>query len=201
MNFSDLQTEFFESGFAYLNDNGVGTARAKRWLNQSYKEICALQAWPFLEATATGASPLVISTLGRVISVVDTTNRNTLAKSRYADLVDIYPDVTVVGSPLYWYQSAATTIATAPSGTSVQLSVLYIPVPTDLSNSNDTPSIPTAYHDIIVLGAWRRGLLDDSNAGDYTLIKTEWTDRIAAMKLELLHEPQFQHITGSSLDW
>lgn len=201
MTFAELQTEFFESGFAYLNDNGTGVVRAKRWLNQSYKELCALHPWPFLETTSAGTAPLTLSSLSHVISVLDTTNTIELTKSSYADLISVYPDLTISVYPVYWYQSGAATIAAAPSGQTVSLSVRYTPVPSDLSNASDSPSIPAAYHDLIVLGAWRRGLLDDSNAGDYQLIKSEWTDRLAAMKQELLYQPTHQHILGASLDW
>lgn len=201
MNFSDLQTDFFESGFAYLNDNGVGLVRAKRWINQAYLEICALEPWSFLEVTATGTPPLAVSDFDRAISVLDNTNHVRLEHSDFGSLVQSYPDPTVVDTPLYWYLTGGTTIGVMPPATTISLSVRYVKVPTELSNASDTPLLPAAYHDIITLGAWRRGLLDDSNAGDYDVVKGEWNERLSVMRLALLDSPDTQLLTFASEDW
>lgn len=201
MTFAELQTDFYESGFAYLNDNGTGAIRAKRWLNQSYLEICALEPWPFLETTTTGSAPLTPTSLRQVITVLDTTNDVKLEHSDYDSLTDLYPDPTVTGTTLYWYLAGGTTVTIVPPSTTIVLSVTYIKVPTELANASDTPLLPAAYHDIIVLGAWRRGLLDDSNAGDYGLIKSEWGDRLGVMRQSLLDTPTSQLLTMSGEDW
>jgi hypothetical protein len=88
-----------------------------------------------------------------------------------------------------------------PANASLALSVRYLKVPTELSNAADSPLLPAAYHDIIVLGAWRRGLLDDSNAGDYALIKAEWAERLGAMRQALLDVPTSQFLTFAGEDW
>lgn len=201
MTFAELQTDFFESGFAYLNDNGVGVIRAKRWLNQAYLEICALEPWPFLEASTTGVSPLTIADLRQVISVLDTTNKVALVHSDLKAITDLYPDQTVNGTTLYWYLAAGARITLIPANATISLAVNYLKVPTELSNAADTPLLPQAYHDIIVLGAWRRGLLDDSNAGDYGLVKTEWSERLGAMRQALLDVPSTQFLTFAGEDW
>lgn len=201
MTFAELQTDFFASGFSYLDDNGVGVVRAKRWLNQSYLEVCALEAWPFLETSTTGVSPLAISNLRHVVAVLDTTNDVRLDYADYDSIVDLYPDPTVTGVPVFWYVAGGTTVTVIPVNSTVSLAVNYLKVPTELSNASDTPLLPAAYHDIIVLGAWRRGLLDDSSAGDYTLIRSEWNGRIDAMRQALLNVPRSQHLTFAGEDW
>jgi hypothetical protein len=199
--FAELQTDFYASGFAYLDDNGTGAVRAKRWLNQSYLEICALEPWPFLETTTTGVAPLVISNLRQVVTVLDTTNKVNLEHSDFASLAQLYPNQAVTGTTLYWYVASGTTVTLLPANASLALSVRYLKVPTELSNAADSPLLPAAYHDIIVLGAWRRGLLDDSNAGDYALIKTEWAERLGAMRQALLDNPTSQYLTFAGEDW
>lgn len=201
MNFSDLQTDFFESGFAYLNDNGVGLVRAKRWLNQAYLEICSLEPWPFLEATITGVPPVAITDYDRAISVLDTTNKAELVHSDFGALTHDYTDPTATGTPLFWYLTSGTTIAVMPPATTISLSVRYIKVPSELTLSGDSPLLPAAYHDIITLGAWRRALLDDSDAGDYEVIKREWNERIAIMRQALLDDVTSQALTFASGDW
>lgn len=201
MTFAELQTDFFASGFSYLDDNGVGVVRAKRWLNQSYLEICALEAWPFLETSTTGVSPLTISNLRQVVTVLDTTNDVRLVHSDYDSITDLYADPTATGIAVFWYLAGGTTVTVIPVNSTVSLAVTYLKVPTELSNAADTPLLPAAYHDIIVLGAWRRGLLDDSSAGDYALIKSEWGDRIGAMRHALLDVPRSQHLTFAGEDW
>ena len=78
MTFQQLLTEFFARGFDYLNDSGAGETRAKQWINQSYQEICGLDDWPFLEATASGGSPLTIADLRTILSLTDTTTNTNL---------------------------------------------------------------------------------------------------------------------------
>lgn len=201
MTFAELQTDFFESGFSYLNDNGVGVVRAKRWLNQSYLEACALEPWPFLEVSTTGPSPLVISDLRQVIAVLDSTNDVKLEHSDYNSITDLYPDLSVNGVTIYWYLANGTTVTAVPTDSTVSLAVTYIKVPTEMSNAADTPLLPAAFHDVIVLGAWRRGLLDDSNAGDYALVKAEWGERLGAMRQALLDTPTTQFLTFAGEDW
>lgn len=202
MTFAELQAEFFASGFDYLNDNSTGTIRAKRWLNQAYLETCRMEQWPFLEATVSGVPPLAISDLDKVITVLDTTNDGPLSHSDYDSTVQDFPDPTQApGPPMFWYLTAGTTISVAPPDATISLSVRYTRVPTELSAAGDTPLLPAAFHDVIVLGAWRRGLLDDSNTGDYRNVKQEWADRIGAMRYALLDNPDSQYLTFVAADW
>lgn len=201
MNFGDLVTEFYSSGFAYFQQETNGPVRVQRWINQSYQELCDLEDWPFLEATATGTAPLTISDLEDVIDVQDTTTRNTLVQSDHAAMSEVTGDLTITGTPTYYYITGGAVINVFPVSTTVQLSVRYIKNPTDLANNADTPIVPTPFHDLIVLGAWRRGLLDDSAAGDYSLIAAEYDRRLSTMRQSQLVPPRYQTVTGASGDW
>ena len=200
MDFAALQTEFYANGFDYLNDGGAGETRAKRWINQSYQELCALEDWPFLETTTTGTAPLTISDLGKVLYVVNTDNYQTLWEADQKSIsTTSYPGGSGAWAH-YYYVTGGDTIATAPAAAN-GLSVRYIKVPTDLSGTSDEPEVPAAYHDIIVLGAVRRALLDDTDAGSLAVVKQEWNERVQMMQSALLNPITSQYITGQSEDW
>lgn len=200
MNLGQLLTEFYANGFDYLNDGASGATRATRWINQSYQELCALERWPFLEATATGPAPLSVPTLLEVLTVVDTTNTNTtLIEADQVELANT-GDLTSTGTPIFYYITGGTTVSVWPVATN-SLSVRYTAQPSDLAAAGDTPIVPAPYHDIIVLGAVRRALLDDTDSGSYQLIKAEWNDRVQQMVASQLNPITRQYVTGASDDW
>ena len=201
MNFGELLTEFYANGFDYLSDGGAGETRAKRFINQSYQELCAYDDWPFLEATATGTAPLTVSDMRKPLYVVDTANFNrTLWEVDQATLTD-GADLTATGGwPHYYYLTGGTTVNIYPTATD-SLTVRYIKTPTDLSADTDTPVVPAPYHDIIVLGAVRRALLDDTDGASIALIKQEWQDRLATMLPAVMNPISNQFVGGHSGDW
>ena len=143
MTFQQLLTEFFARGFDYLNDSGAGETRAKQWINQSYQEICGLDDWPFLEATASGGSPLTIADLRTILSLTDTTTNTNLGFIDRRTLNEAYPDQSQAGNALYAYITNGTTINTYPGNTD-SLSVNYVKVPADLDNEQESAECP--YH-------------------------------------------------------
>src|SRR3954465_13450910 len=127
MDFATLKTEFYARGFDYLNDSGAGTARAGRWVNQAYLELCELGGWPFLDATATGAAPLTIADLRTVESVVDTATNTILAHVDRRTATEWDPTLPATGPPCIYWIAGGTTITTYPTGGT--LSVRYWKVP------------------------------------------------------------------------
>jgi hypothetical protein len=199
MNFQTLQQDFFDSGFAYLNDAGNGLARAQRWINQAYLEIAGLENWTWLETDLVTTAPVSILDLSEVITVWDTTNSVPLEQSDYRSLLDSYGEVTTTGLPVYWYQSGSTVSVYPVSTTS--LTIRYVKTPAELSTSGSTPVVPAEFHDVIVLGAVRRGLLDDQDAGDYQLVRSEWDQRIQMMREKYLPRYGSQLIVSGAEDW
>jgi hypothetical protein len=108
-------------------------------------------------------------------------------------------DPTTTGVASYWYLSNMT-ISLYPVSTA-NLSIRYIKTPAELASPGDTPIIPTEFHDLIVLGAWRRGLLDDQDAGDMALVKGEWNERVQMMREKYLPRFGSQLITYAAGDW
>jgi hypothetical protein len=189
--FITVQNELYASGFNYLSDNSQ-TDRAKRWLNQSYQELCSQALWPFLKTSATGTSPISLATLNRIIYVRDTTLNVKLVEADYDLLTDLQPDLTKTGTAAWHYidYSSGSPAVTAFPVTTNTLEVAYYQNPTPLSGDSDVLIIPDQFVDIVVLGAMRRAYIDGTDtANQYQLVKAEWTDRVEFMKQQLLSRP------------
>jgi hypothetical protein len=120
----------------------LGDTRCNRLINEAYQEICEQEAWPFLEATTTGAAPLAISDLRDVLYVIDTTNDRKLISADVRNVADTDPQFdTTLGTP-YCYWLSGDTVEVYPGSTD-SLSVRYTRVPSDLASDGDTSVIPS----------------------------------------------------------
>jgi hypothetical protein len=187
VDFSTLQTEFFARGFADLNDAGAGLVRAKRWLNESYQDVCERYDWPFLEVSTTpGAAPVTISDLRKIIDVTDSTNDRDLTFISRATLGDAYPDLPDTGNGLYYWLDGLTTLRVYPVNTSTTISVRYLKIPADLSGGTDTPLIPTRFQNAIVELAAAKGFRQRDNYEAAGVAQGEGERVIAQMRDSLL---------------
>lgn len=204
MTFQQLLTEFYARGFDYLNDSGAGETRAKLWINQSYQEICGLDDWPFLEATATGASPLTIADLRNILYLTDTTLGQNLGFIDPRTLNEAYPDQSTPGNALYAYITGGTTINTYPGNTDA-LKVRYIRVPADLVSGTDTPLIPARYRYAIVDFACGRAYMDSDNPQMAQAVRADGDTVVQSMREHLLYQqhqdPDSIVAYGYSHDW
>lgn len=199
MNLNDFLNDLY-GAFAYLQTDTNGPARATRWVNQAYQEICDLEDWPFLETTATGTAPLTVADLGEVESVLDATSKTKLEQADWRSLTDTYADLTITGAAVFFYITAGSVINVFPANTTVTLSVRYYKNPADLANALDTPVVPAAFHDVILLGAFRRAYLEDGAGADYQMVAAEFDRRVNVMRTALLVDPEAQVITAGSQD-
>lgn len=193
--FSTVLTELYNSGFDYLLANAQ-TDRAKRWVNQSYQELCAIEQWPFLKTSTTGTSPVSIPTLNRVLSVRDTNLNNRLVESDIDTLQDINPNLTTTGTAAWYYldYSSGPVVSTFPVTTNT-IEVVFYQNPTPLAADGDILVIPDQFIDIVVLGAMRRAYIDGTDtANQYQLAKQEWSDRIQFMRSQLMPRFSYQAI-------
>lgn len=203
MQFSELQTAVFRRGFEDLNDGSAGVTDVKRWLNNTYQEICDTERWPFLRATATGAAPLTITDLGTVESVADTgQNSISLAWRDRRDLAGAYSDLTTTGSPRWFYIDNGV-VRTWPVGGT--LSVVYYKVPAELSANGDTPLIPTRFHWAIVTGAVKKAHMSRSNYEAAGAEQAEYDRVLDLMRQSLLDQQDASSdliaVTAGSEDW
>jgi len=194
MNFGEIQTEVYARGFSHLSSTSANQTRVKAWINSAYQGICALERWPFLEATSTGAAPLTISDLGAIKSVLETGENKSLVGRNAAQLTKIYGDITLVGSPTFYYQDGATTIRTYPVGGT--LSVKYWKVPADLSGDSDSLLIPAKYHQTVVDWAVWRAYVDNDEFAVAKEMRDIVDRQVEAMRTDLLWN---DHFTAKSI--
>lgn len=192
MNFGELQTEFYSRGFDYMEDSTASQTRAKRWLNQAYLELCEMYDWPFLEASTTGTSNITISDLGKVLSVIDSTNYTVVPYLDRREVLRISTDLTTTGVASVWYLEGSTTLKTYPVSTST-LTIRYISVPTELSSSSDSPVVPARFQDLIVDGAVIKAYKDNDDAQAAAALRQEYDRSLQVMINSLLNR---DHGTG-----
>lgn len=193
---AELRTRLKARGFDFLTDPELD-----RHLNDAYQEICDLEDWPFLTATATGAAPLSITDLRTVTSVWETTDRKRLPLTTYDELVWRGLDLTTTGTPCEYWIDGLTTVKTYPLGGT--LSVRYIKTTDALVNTDDEPVIPARFRDVIVTGAARIAAMDESAGVDADALGREYDRRLDVMRQALLDQSRdlsFIRVSGS-LDW
>lgn len=203
LDFQGLQTELYARGFDYLNDGGAGVTRAKRWLNDAMHRINDLEPWLFLQDSTTGTSPITVSALGRIESVVDVANRRALTYLDRRDLTDYFADVSQAGSLAeFYYVTGGTVVNTYPVSTAT-ITVRFYKVQTDLSANGDVPLMPDRFRYAVVAYAAAAAYRDVSNGEQAALCEQEgdlivrrmleWNTLVPGMGGE-------QRITGSG-DW
>lgn len=180
MNLLDLRTELLARGFSYLD-----STRANRYVNKAYTELCDEEQWSFLEASSSGASPLTISDLGDIESVVDSTNEVRLKPLERKLIEDYDPKINDTGNPYAYYITAGTIINAWPT-TSVTLAVNYWKTSTELVNDSDIPIVPTRYQYLIVDSACRRAYQDSDRFDLAQGCDTEYQRGLGLMRDSLL---------------
>lgn len=193
---ADLQAELYARGYDHLAQDAAGVARGLRWINQAAAELTLEELWPFRLNTATGAAPLSIADLDRVLSVVDTGNSNReLVEMTERELTTW--DLSYAGTALYFYRDSLQ-VKTYPVGGT--LSVRYYSLPTDLVSPADTTLVPARYMDVIVDGAVRRAAKDRDNPDAVALAEQERQRGLELMRRQLLVAPTHQQRVGWSED-
>ena len=169
MNFSELKAEFFDRGFNYLEEDASDVARAERWLNQAYREILNLQAWPFLQATVTGASGAGFANvpdLRRVRYVTDVSQTSGTAPGRQLvrvsldDLVAEGYDLTSTGAPDYYYIVGGNAVYGYRLGGTIRVDYFKRVAP---MSGTDEPVFDEEYHNLIVDKAVIKAYIDSDN--------------------------------------
>ncbi len=174
-----LRARLGGKGFQYLTDTETDTL-----LNESYLEICDLEDWPFLQATASGTAPLTITDLRRVLSVQNPGTFQPLTLTSRDDLVQRGLDIALTGSPCEYWLDGLTIVATWPVGGTI--SVRYVKTPAELSVTSPTPLIPDRFHDIIVTLAAVKAYGNDSDLADAQNAASDYERRLEQMRGALL---------------
>ena len=191
MSLATMLTEFYARGFDYLNDGAAGVVRAKRWLNQSYQEICDMDDWSFLQSTAVSAAPIRILDLGVIESVKNNTTGAVLDFLDRRTLEEQFTSLSDAGTARYVYVSNGNTLSTYPVSPDT-LKVSYLRVVGNLVNDADQPVIPSRYQYAIIDYACARAYMDSDNP-DMAQAARRDGDALVAMMRERLMYPQHQN--------
>lgn len=197
LSLATLRQELKDRGFDYLSN-----ARADRYVNWGYLELCEEELWPFLEATGSGTAPLTISDLGSIGSVTNTATNSKLHQSDRRSLVDAYTDLATTGTPSYYYLEGGNTIRTYPSGGT--LSVRYWITPPQLSADADQVVVPLRFNDLILDSAVRRAYIDSDNYEAAQAVEAERQRGLQLMRSSLLYQNHDEPdiiIGASGEDW
>lgn len=190
LTFAELLTEFYARGFDYLDDGGPGETRAKRFINQSYQEICGMEDWPFLSTSTTGVAPLTISDLGYLESLTDVTDERSLSFMDRRTLVERYPNLDLAGPPNYAYITGGDTIRTYPTNGNT-LRARYFRLVNDLDEGTDQPVIPAKYQYAIIDLACGRAYMDSDNPEMAAIVRRD-ADALVQMMREQFMVQQHQ---------
>jgi hypothetical protein len=198
--FAELKQELVDRGFHSLTD-----ARQGFMINRARADLDGMYCWPYREASVTGSPPpLVITDLGDVQAVVDMTTGLPLQHVDYATLLESYGDLSIPGTPAYWYRGTPAgipEIATYPVSTGI-VGVQYWRVTPDLTGTQ-VPAAPSRFHGLIVDMAVRRAYQDNDAHGDAGQLGASIQADLAAMVNALLLQDQvmYQRVVSGSEDW
>lgn len=191
LTFAQLLTEFYARGFDYLNDGGAGTTRAKRFINQSYMEILEMDDWPFLQTSVSVQTPAIISDLGTIESVVNTTADRGVEFIDRRSLVEFSPSMNETGTPSWAYITNGTTLNTYPLSSDF-MTVRYLRLAGELADDDDQPEIPSRYQYAIIDYACARAYMDSDNPEMAAIARRDGDALVQMMRERLLYQQHQQ---------
>lgn len=185
MNLGQIRAEVQARGYDYL-----ATARVNTLINIAVNEICSFMPWPFLETSVgPSVSPLTISDLGQVLSVVNSLTDVSLARADRRAIIAMDADLSETGTPsVYWLEG--NTVTVWPGSIYDAVTVRYVKTPTDLSADADVPLIPTGFHDLIVHGTVLQCQMDNDDWQGYGVVRQIWQDRMNQMVQAIMGRDQ-----------
>jgi hypothetical protein len=203
MTFDELKTELAARGFDMLSDDRLG-----RYVNQAAAELDETELWPYREQFASGEAPLAIEDLGTIEQVINSSQSSvSLDPMDYGDLVAMYGDLSVDGTPSYYYTawpSGVPTVATYPESEDT-ISVQYWAVSEEMSADADLPAAPARFHKLIVDMAAREAYRDSDNHGAAEGLQVQIDRDLARMRnvmfTDQVQGASFIRIVAGSEDW
>lgn len=191
----NLRDELYDRGYDYLNQDARGRARATRWANEAYAELCLEEPWPFRLTTTTGAAPLEIDDVDKILTVVDADN---VPLHEVTERWLTTYDLTQTGTPLWFYRDSLT-VRVWPVGTG-SLTVRYYRLPPELVDAADETLVPARYMGTIVDAMVTRAAADRDNEKAAALADRMYQRGLALMRRQLLVAPTHVEHTFVSED-
>lgn len=200
MNLGQARAELEARGYSRFTD-----ARLNTWLNQARVRFEDYPFnWPWLKATTSGAAPLTVSDLRRVLSVANSTTRQALIQVDADGLVEfVDTDLARAGSAVGWYLASSTSVASYP--VTAALSVRYIKFSPALASDSDIPLIPSDYHadwvDLAEVMVLRLGVKDQGSAAALDAVMQARLGEIAGV-FGMMGQPEYSEVpvVGASVD-
>lgn len=140
MNLAAAQQALLARGFDYLDPS-----RATLMLNTGKDTFEDIYEWPWLQATITAPTPLVLDDLKLVMSVTDPATTDELYGLDLRQAAMNSTNLAAPGTPEYWWIEGDDTLHAWP-GDGTPLTVVYIVDSPELVLPEDTPLIPRRYH-------------------------------------------------------
>ncbi len=207
MNFTELKDELFARGTNYLEEDATEIARGERWLNQAYREILNLQAWPFLQSVTTGtagAGFVSVPDLRRIRLVTDVSaGSNPGRKLNFISFEDLVDDeemnLLTSGLPDFYWVSSTTEVNGYPLGGTIKV---YYWKRVGPMTGTDEPIFDEEYHNLIVDRAMMKAYVDSDNFEARAALKEEYEAGVRAMAEDyeiLSREPEFLTPSGSDM--
>lgn len=204
MNLAAMQAELTARGFDYLSPT-----RQTTYINAARAEFDRMYLWPWREKLVTGTAPLTVADLGTISAVVNNSNASyPLAKADYRTLLDSFADLSVSGTPSFYYiawPSGSPQVTTYPTNANT-IGVQYWRVTPDLVNGTDTPVSPSECHYTILDLAVRRAYRDADDHGNAGALQGEIDQAI--QQFLVAYPPGIQDgpdayvgVSGASEDW
>ena len=193
-----------------LDNTGISTTKIDNWINDAQRE--AVEGWrlPFFETTQaytltvgdadiTSGSGLP-STFDRPIAVRITTaeKEKALKYIQYDVLIKRYPDFenADTGTPRFWYEFSGDIKVFPEPDTAFTVDLDYFKEPTELTADGDIPELPSQYEELLVIGAYIRGLEHDDDYDQATVQRIIWDQKHLNMLRKSTQKPDGPTIMG-----
>lgn len=197
LTFATMQTELSDRGWSRLTPTRLGYL-----INQARADLDNMMLWPYRLASTSGAAPLTIADLGVIEEVVDTANQsNALDYASRRELRDSYGDLTVTGTPDWFYVDNGI-IRTMPVGGT--LTVRYYKRTPDLTGTQ-APLAPADYHLLIVDMAEQRAHRGKGDVATASALQPYIDSQLSRMVQDQFGQqvqgPDVQTLSYASEDW
>lgn len=144
----------------------LSDSNADYFVNDAHREFHEMFDWPWLNVEASGAAPLTLTDFGRVEYVVDDATKDELSWIDKNRLVkEVSTDLTVTGTPSYWYRLGVDAIGVYPASTTT-LNVSYWQEVADLVAGTDETLNPARYCPIVLDLAYAKAMGDKQDEND-----------------------------------
>ena len=191
MSFSDLITEVATGSNRFTSGQN---SQCARWIQYVYGRTWSLENWNFRHGVVNNCTvtPGTV-TLGGLPADLGTTsavyadNGQRLMYLGTAEFFDLYSAGTVTGQPMHYtvVNGSSIYLGPTPSVASSTYRLMYEKAPTQLTNDADIPSLPSAFHYMLVPGALALGL-SIYNDFTYQFMESQYQAALASMRLDYL---------------